>query len=126
MNSFVSLLTYSLISILTFLLLYLLTYLLNLLFISSLIISFTYLLIYSYSFVFRDNLDAAVTSLELIAQTERLTLVLETRYVDDSLIPGKPEHLLPSSRMIGSHDFILCNRLIVIILEFWLPRVNEM
>lgn len=51
----------------------------------------------------RDNLDAAVTSPELIAQTERLTLVLETRYVDDSLIPGMPE-----SSLLIIFSYFLC------------------
>jgi hypothetical protein len=36
----------------------------------------------------RDNLDAPITSQEALIQTKRLTQVLETRYVDDTLIPG--------------------------------------
>ena len=36
----------------------------------------------------RDNLEAPITSQEALIQTKRLTQVLETRYVDDTLIPG--------------------------------------
>ena len=84
---------------------------------------FTYLLLCSFSLAFRDNLDAAVTSPELVAQTERLTLVLETRYVDDSLIPGKPEQLFPSFRRIGSRILTSTKTFFEMIIFL---KVNEM
>ena len=58
------------------------------------ILSFPFFLTYFHQFFFvnyfyRDNLEAPVTSLESAIQMKRLTQVLETRYVDDTLIPGK-------------------------------------
>eukprot|EP00596_Hydrurales_sp_CCMP1899_P005023 CAMPEP_0119055670 /NCGR_PEP_ID=MMETSP1177-20130426/75865_1 /TAXON_ID=2985 /ORGANISM="Ochromonas sp, Strain CCMP1899" /LENGTH=732 /DNA_ID=CAMNT_0007036267 /DNA_START=870 /DNA_END=3068 /DNA_ORIENTATION=+ len=38
-----------------------------------------------------DNLEAHITSAELEIQTKRLAHVLETRYVDDTLIPADPD-----------------------------------